>query len=260
MKSLIQLRHRKFIGGIAACAVLAAGVAQSADSPAKTPTVKGAGASNLSGNPDSVTSGGIQPTTTTTSGGMSGSASASMPKDAKSFVRDAVEGNAAEVALAQVAERKAQNAQVKQFAEMIRTDHAQANQQLQPLAQKHGLSVNQPLEAKHQKKMDKLQALNGAEFDREYSTAMLKEHQKTIAKYEHASRNITDTEVQQYVQATLPKLRQHLQHAQHAAQAAGVDQATLSSLIKDTDAMGGTAEHEEKAGSHSTGSKSTNQQ
>jgi putative membrane protein len=232
MRSLINNRHCKIIGGLAASVVLAATV-YAADTPATSQTTKGSGAAKLSGNAEE--------------GSPGKSHGTAMPKDAKSFLKDAIEGNAAEVALAQVAERKAQNQELKKYAQMLRQDHSQANQQLQPLAQKHGLSVNPPMDSKHQKKLDKLQGLSGAEFDREYATAMLKDHHKEIAKYEAASRNIQDPEIQQYVQTTLPKLRQHLQHAEHTAQAVGVDQATISAIVKETGSMGGTSDHSDKS-------------
>ncbi len=231
MRSLISYKHRKLIGGLAASVAFAAAV-HAADTPATSQTTQGSGASKLSGNIEE-------------KGGKSHTAS--MPKDARSFLKDAIEGNSAEIALAQVAERKAQNQELKQYAQMLRQEHSQANQQLQPLAQKHGLSVNQTLDSKHQKKLDKMQALSGAEFDREYATAMLKDHHKTIAKYEAASRNIQDPDVQHYVQTTLPKLRQHLQHAQQTARVVGVDQATISSIVRDQDSMGGAGDSSDKS-------------
>lgn len=251
MKLHMLNKHRKFIGGMAACAVLATGIATAADSPATELNRQGSGAARLSGNSEDA-----RLTDTLNPDSATRKSTADMPKDAKSFVKEAMEGNAAEVALAQVAERKAQNQQLKQFAQTIRQDHSQANQQLQPLAQKHGLTTTPTLSEKHQKKMDRLQALSGAEFDREYAKEMLRDHHKDVAKYEHASKNITDADLQQYVQATLPKLRQHLQHAQQTARAVGVDQATISSLTQGSEAMGGTADEQHKVESQHSGSDS----
>lgn|GEM_PF-887406 len=233
MKSFKVITLQKFGCAILASSVLVAGATFAADTPATSPNTQGAGAAQLSGNSEEADS-------------KSTVGSAEMPKDAKSFLKDAIEGNSAEVALAQVAERKAQSAEVRQFAQMLRRDHERANQQLQPIAQAHNVSLNQSLDSKHQKKLDRLQKLSGTEFDKEYATEMLKDHQKDIQKYEHASRNITESDVKQYVDSTLPKLRQHLQHAQHAAVAAGVDNATISSIMKKSDSMGGTQDKSEK--------------
>src|SRR5688572_20136012 len=77
------------------------------------------------------------------------------------FLKETIQGNNAEIALAEVASRQSQNAEVKQFAERIRKDHTEANQKLQPIAQKHGVPVSHSLDAKHQKKVDKMQQLSG---------------------------------------------------------------------------------------------------
>jgi putative membrane protein len=165
---------------------------------------------------------------------------------ASTFVREAAMGNAAEVALAEVAARKGQNAELKQFAEHIRKDHTEANTKLQPIAQKHGVSISQSLDAKHQKKLEKLQQTSGAEFDKEYATEMLRDHQKDIAKYQKCSTHAEDAELKSYATEMLPKLRQHLQHAQQVAKAVGVDQETITSLSKEIpEGVGGTSDREE---------------
>jgi len=173
--------------------------------------------------------------------------------NAQSFLKEAAAGNTAEVALAQVAERKSQSPEIKQLAEMIRKDHQQANQQLLPLAQAHGLSVNQPLDSKHQKKLEHFQQMSGNEFDKEYAKDMLKDHVKDISKYEQAAQQITESDVQQYAYNTLPALRRHLQHSEQAALAVGVDQTTITSIMKKSpDAVGGTSDYQEKQSGGST--------
>jgi putative membrane protein len=226
MKIFISTKTIRLFGGMVASAVLASGIVQAADTPAPAQTTQGSGASKLSSDSEGAK-------------GM-GKSKMSMRTDAKSFLKDAIQGNSSEIAMAQVAERKTQSAELRQFAQTIRKEHEQANQQLQSLAQAHGVPATQPLDSKHQKKLDHLQQLSGAEFDREYAKEMLKDHQKDIAKYEHASRNIQETDIQQYVQATLPKLRQHLQHAQQTARSVGVDQATISSIMDQSHPMGGS--------------------
>jgi len=232
----------KVLGGILALTLLTSGALSAAEpsyeTPAGNPTTQGSGGARLSGNSESLGS---------ESKSAQSSSSEMKPLTAKSFLKEAVEGNSAEVALAEVAARKAQNPQVKQLAQMLQKDHQQANQQLQPIAQAHGVSVNQPLESKHQKKLERFQKLSGSEFDKEYTKDMLKDHQKDISKYERAAQQIQEADVQQYAQTTLPKLRQHLQHAEQAALAAGIDQSTITSILKQSpESMGGTSEQQEK--------------
>jgi putative membrane protein len=209
--------------GIIAAAVMVTQAAQAAESDSpNAPTSKGAGASHLSGN-DVAVSG-----------------------DSSAFIKQALEGNSAEIALAEVAQRKAQSSDVKQFAEMLRTDHTKANQQLQPIAQAHNVTVNQSLDSKHQKKLEHFQQMSGTQFDKEYVKDMLRDHQKDISLYEQASQQIQDSDLKQYVQSTLPKLQQHMEHAKQTAQSIGIDQATISSLTKGTGSMGGAGDSWEK--------------
>lgn len=166
---------------------------------------------------------------------------------ASDFIKTAMQMNSAEIALAQVAERQAQNQEVKEFARHVRKDHTQANEKLQSVAQKQGISATQPLDEKHQKKLARFNQLSGEEFDKEFAKEMLKSHAKAIGKYQKASEQLDEQEVKQYVQETLPKLRQHLEHGKQVAKTAGVDEATIASISEEaTDAVGGTEDESER--------------
>lgn len=153
------------------------------------------------------------------------------------FLKDAVRDNEAEIAMADLALSKAQNAELKSFAQQLKTDHSQAQTQLTTLAQTHGVAVD--LKAEH--KMTKLEKLSGADFDKEFVLMALKDHQKDIAKYEKAAKDVQASDVKSFAQQTLPKLQQHLQHAATVARSVGIDQATISSYTKGTmGAVGGS--------------------
>jgi putative membrane protein len=161
------------------------------------------------------------------------------------FIKHAANGNNKEIALAELATTKSQNAEIKEFAEHIRKDHTEANTKLKPIAQKNGVTINETSDAKQQRVLAKFQNLSGAQFDQEYAKEMLRDHQKTIAKFEQTAKEARDSDVQQYAQETLPKLREHLQHAKTAAKAVGVDEETITSLAKGTpEGVGGTGDEE----------------
>jgi putative membrane protein len=251
MKSLSKTKSLQFFTcGLCASAILTVGnlyaVDGSLETPGNSPTTQGSGAARLSGNSEGASTT-MGDTMNTTSSSDSSQRDSDQSSDAKAFLREAISGNSAEIALAEVAQRKSQNKDVKQFAEMIRKDHRQANEKIKPLAEAHGLTINQPLDSKHQKKLERFQSMSGAQFDKEYVTDMLKDHQKDIGKYEKAVENVKESDVKQYAQNTLPTLRQHLQHAEHAAQSIGMDQATITSILKQSNAVGGTADESEKA-------------
>lgn len=172
---------------------------------------------------------------------------------AKSFIKQAYQDNQMEIDLANVGMSKAQNANLKQLCQMLQTDHTQANQQLQPLAQKYGVT-EQPTR-RTEREANKLEKENsGPEFDKKLATELLKDHQKDIAKFERASTKLQETDVKEYAQTMLPKLREHLQKAATVAGEVGVDQSTISSIMSKAPAVGGTAETQESTtGTGTTG-------
>jgi putative membrane protein len=166
------------------------------------------------------------------------------------FIREAAKGNQSEVALAEVAQQNAQNAEVKQFAQQMKEDHTAANQKLQPIADAHGIQISQANDAKEQKKLEKMRQLSGAEFDKEYMTDMLKDHVKDISKFEVAASQLRDADVKQYASDTLPTLREHLRHAEQVARSAGVESSTISSIVGHQNSMGGSMDNQESTSGH----------
>jgi putative membrane protein len=158
---------------------------------------------------------------------------------AKEFIKEAAQGNSAEVAISELAQSKAQNSEVKQLAQMMVTDHQQANQKLQAVAEAHGLAFDQSLNWVNQHEVNRLQKATEGDFDKDYARIMLKDHVKAIKMYQTAANEIKETDVQEYAQNTLPKLREHLRHAEEAARAVGLDDSTVSSIVKDVP-TGGT--------------------
>ena len=139
-----------------------------------------------------------------------------------SFIKEAAEGNLAEVELGQMAQQKTQNPQVKQFAERMVQDHTQANQQLQTLAQTGGVKFPTEPSHKHRKEMKRLEKMTGTEFDQHYARYMLEDHSKDIKNYSKAAENLEDPGVKQYTPNHPAQLQQHLQHARQMAQKRGV--------------------------------------
>ena len=72
-------------------------------------------------------------------------AGSSLSHEASSFLKEASEGNQGEIALAELAQQKSQNPEIKQLAELIQNDHQQSQEKLQTLARTHGVTLNQGL-------------------------------------------------------------------------------------------------------------------
>src|SRR5690348_14420631 len=160
------------------------------------------------------------------------------------FIKEAARANEAEVALAEIGARKAQNADLKAFCRQMQQDHLQANKQLQPIAQKYGVIINQPVKGSTDHELTKLNEMQpGSAFDKKLSTEFLKKHQQAIHKFESEATKGSAPDTQQYAQTMLPQLQDHLRHAEAVAQSAGVDNTTISSIVNGAPpAVGGTVD------------------
>ena len=116
-----------------------------------------------------------------------------------------------EVELGRIASAKASNAEVKEFAARMVTDHSKGNAELTEIASTKSLQLptQEQVKAKHQAAIDKLEKLEGAAFDREYMAAMVKDHDKDVALFEKQAKSGRDVALQAFAAKTLPTLREH---------------------------------------------------
>lgn len=138
----------------------------------------------------------------------------SNPTDAQGFATRAAQGGMAEVELGRLASQKAQNAEVKKFAQMMVQDHTNANTELKSLASKKNITLPTALDAEHKAVMDKLQGLSGAEFDKAYMDAMVEDHEKTVDLFQAQADDGADADMKAFAAKTLPKVKQHLEMAE----------------------------------------------
>lgn len=129
------------------------------------------------------------------------------------FVEKAATTDIEEIRLGEMAQQKAQSADVKSFGQMMVTDHTASSEKLKTIAQNLNVTVPSDLTPKQQEKVDKLNGLSGAEFDREYMKLMVEGHQKAVELYEQASEGNLPDELKQFATDTLPTLEMHLERA-----------------------------------------------
>jgi putative membrane protein len=164
------------------------------------------------------------------------------------FLTTSMEANAAEVKIAELAQSKAQDQQVKEFASMIVKDHTMALDKMQMLMDDrvnakvaktkmdwHSMKLN----SMHQKTFDRLSKLSGNDFDREFMITMVTEHQTAIRDFETHARShgntattdntgrqkpspdnvkvdyARDTDTIAFANEMLPTLKNHLEMAQN---------------------------------------------
>lgn len=129
------------------------------------------------------------------------------------FLMDAADGGMTEVELGRLAQDKAKNQNVKNFAQMMIHDHSAANDQVKSLASQRNINIPDSISTAHQNKKEDLMKKEGAAFDKAYMDAMVKDHETTINLFEKASNNSKDDGVKSFITSTLPTIRQHLDSA-----------------------------------------------
>ncbi len=127
------------------------------------------------------------------------------------FMNDAAPGGLAEVELGKLATNKAQNAEVKAFAQKMIEDHSKAGEELKTLAAQKKVTLPTDVLPKHKEVMDKLSKLSGADFDREYVKAMVEAHEKDVTAFNSVANGATDADVKAFAAKTLPTLKMHLE-------------------------------------------------
>jgi putative membrane protein len=144
-----------------------------------------------------------------------GGATADMARGDRDFVADMLADGQAEVELGRLAQQKATNQQVKDFAAMMVRDHTQAGDDLKAVATGANIDVAAAdADAdEHADLQERLSKLSGAEFDREYMKAMVDDHEDAVNDAEDKAEGANSAEVKAWASKTLPTLRKHLEQA-----------------------------------------------
>jgi putative membrane protein len=125
--------------------------------------------------------------------------------------------NEAEVQMGQVGTQSAQDARVRQFAQMMVDDHSRNDQQLTLLAQTMGAELTgkayQEKQQDARKAMGKVQGKTGAEFDRAFMAQMTKDHEKEtkeVRTLADQAREGGQAELAAFLDTTHQAMQQHL--------------------------------------------------
>jgi putative membrane protein len=121
------------------------------------------------------------------------------------FLKEAIEGNLAEVQMGQLAKKQASSDGVRSFGEMLEKDHSAAATSL-------GMTPPTSPSKKQKADYDKISKLSAAQFDKMFVSHMVADHKKDIKDYEKAAKK--NDGVGSYATETLPALRKHLETAQ----------------------------------------------
>lgn len=128
------------------------------------------------------------------------------------FAVEAANGGMAEVMLGETAQNKGTDPKVKEFGQMMVTDHTKANEELKALAAGKNITLPTGLNEETQKTVDDISSKSGKDFDKAYLAQMVKDHEKTVSLFEDGQKNVKDADIRAFIDKTLPVLQSHLEH------------------------------------------------
>jgi putative membrane protein len=132
------------------------------------------------------------------------------------------EANQKEIELAQMALDRAESPRVKAYARKLLNDHQATDKKLLTYADQKALDRGKVEQTPPASKADddahaRLLTATGADFDRQFITMMLDEHDKAIDLVKSAKDSVTDRQLRTFLASVLPKLEQHRKMARELA-------------------------------------------
>ncbi|MCP1496340.1 putative membrane protein [Pseudomonas migulae] len=149
---------------------------------------------------------------------LSTSMGAAFAATSNDFVDKAAAGGIAEIETSRLALEKSASADVKEFANMMITDHSKANDELATIAKKNDIEVPDTTTLVKQAK-EKILDMRDESFDAAYANNQVKAHEETIELFKKEANTVTDdkvkgaTELKGFAQKMLPGLEKHLDMA-----------------------------------------------
>jgi putative membrane protein len=129
----------------------------------------------------------------------------------RTFVKQAIEGDLAQIQIGRLAQQRGTSEKVKQFGQRLEADHSAYLEKTKPLAGSLGLTPPAAPNANQKATYDKLSRLSGKAFDRTFAKQMLKDHKKDIKEFRRESRR--SGPAADFAKGTLPTLEEHLKLA-----------------------------------------------
>lgn len=136
---------------------------------------------------------------------------AEAPPNAQEFARITAISDMYELAAARLAAKRAESTPIREFAQMMITDHTRSSQALKDAVAASGQTLSMPtkLDNEHQAQVDILNSLNGADFDREYISQQTAAHRKALSLLKAYAGSGETAELRQFAQSAIPTIQKH---------------------------------------------------
>jgi putative membrane protein len=156
----------------------------------------------------------------------------------RQFVQSFGAGGLSEIDAATLADARAQDPQVRLYAQQVARERTAVNSQLAGLAARAGIAMPAAIDARHLPKRQRLDASAPIQFDFNYLSGELDDHQETIQWLEAERTLGQDASLRAFAAATLPVVMQHFQQARGlVVQISGGIPPGLAAVANDTRAL-----------------------
>jgi len=143
-------------------------------------------------------------------------------KDNK-FVRNALADNTLEIRLAQLAQSKARQSNVRQLAQWIQEQHTAMQSRWISLGTSNGVKLKAGMGKNHTAKAKRLEKMSTSEFDNAYLTMLIQNNQDYVEYFQKEGQATRSVQVRNQAAKDLAMLRQHLSEAKQLGTQFGVD-------------------------------------
>lgn len=129
----------------------------------------------------------------------------------RAFVKEAIQGDLAEIQIGKLAQEKGASEQVKQFGQRLQNDHGANLEKARQLAASLGVAAPTAPDAKQNAAYARLNGLSGPQFDQRFAKKMVRDHKKDIKAFRKESKR--SGAAGDFAKQTLPTLQEHLKVA-----------------------------------------------
>ena len=142
--------------------------------------------------------------------------------DDKKFVEAALKGGMSEVDLGNLAAKRGASEDVKNFGQMMVTDHTRLGDKMKTVAADVGVTPPSMTTPSDIALKTKLELLSGDTFDKSYISAMVKDHEEDLKDFQKEAAGATSPEVKKAAHEGELVVRHHLAMIRKIAQAHNV--------------------------------------
>ena len=146
----------------------------------------------------------------------------------KSFVKNAIEGDNAEVELGQMAMTRGDSLDVKQFGKKMVDDHTQMGERMKAVAEQIGVTPPKMMPHSDKALEMKLKMLSDGGFDRAYTKTMVKDHRQDLIDFKKEAAQGTSSVAKDAASQGAQIISSHLEMIQQIAQGHNVTVAQNS--------------------------------